>query len=146
MELTTMYSGLINYEEDNVIKFVEGLPGFEENRQFLIVLSNDDALPFHYLQSIEDTNLAFLITNPFLFVNPYDFEIPDDVVNQLKIKKPSDISIYSMTTIPDDLENTSINLTAPIIVNNANNLARQVILNEYPVFKYFIFQPEGKDE
>jgi flagellar assembly factor FliW len=145
MELKTAHLGIIQYEESNIIAFEEGIPGFEEEKAFIIVLSGDQDLPFHYLQSIRKDDVSFMITNPFIFVNPYDFELPDQVVKQLDIKKASDISIYSIVTIPEDLERTSINLVAPIVVNNMNNKAKQVVLQDYPTFKYFIFKSEGKD-
>jgi flagellar assembly factor FliW len=146
MEIKTKYLGTVAYESENVIRFEDGLPGFEDEKEYIIILSNDEALPFHYLQSLSAEGTSFMITNPFIFVNPYDFELPEEVVSMLNIQKPSEISIYSIVTIPEDLEQTTINLTAPIIVNNTNNKAKQVILHNYPVFKHYIFKTDGKDD
>ncbi|MDK2867132.1 MAG: flagellar assembly factor FliW [Clostridiales bacterium] len=146
MEMKTAHLGTIQYEENNIIVFEDGIPGFEDEKDFIIVLSNDPELPFHYLQSVKREGVSFMITNPFIFVNPYDFELTSEVVEQLEIKKPSDISVYSIVTIPEDLERTSINLVAPVVVNNTNNKAKQVVLQDYPIFKYFIFKADGKDE
>ena len=144
MLIKTAHLGEVEYEEKNVITFSDGLPGFETYNKFIIVLSNDASLPFHFLQSVENEEIAFVITDPFLFINNYDFEISDDVVNKLKITSPGDLSIYSITTIPSKIENTSINLAAPVIVNNTNNMAKQVILSEYADIKHYIFDKNSK--
>ncbi len=144
MLIKTAHLGEVEYEEKNVITFSDGLPGFENYSQFIIVLSNDKALPFHFLQSVENEDIAFVITDPFLFINNYDFEISEDVVKKLQITSPGDLSIYSITTIPSKIENTSINLAAPVIVNNTNNKAKQVILSEYTDVKHFIFEKNNK--
>ena len=144
MLIKTAHLGEVEYEEKNVITFGDGLPGFENYSQFIIVLSNDKALPFHFLQSVENEDIAFVITDPFLFINNYDFEISEDVVKKLEISSPGDLSIYSITTIPSKIENTSINLAAPVIVNNTNNKAKQVILSEYTDVKHFICEKNNK--
>ena len=146
MELKTNHLGTIQYEKENVIHFEEGIPGFEKFKDFLIVLSNDEELPFHFLQSTEDATLSFMITSPFIFANPYDFELSQEDVDFLKIKNADDVSIYSIVTIPDKLEETTINLAAPIVVNNAINQAKQVVIEEIPILKYKIFGQDGKGD
>ncbi|MBF4694504.1 flagellar assembly protein FliW [Fusibacter ferrireducens] len=139
MQIETSHLGVLEYNESNVINFMDGLPGFEDYHKFIIVLSNDAELPFHYLQSVEKDEIAFIITDPFLFVNNYDFNLSEEIVSKLEIESVQDISVYTITTIPDDVEKTSINIAAPCIVNNKNNLAKQVIVPEIPTVKYFIF-------
>lgn len=139
MILSTKHLGEIEYQQENIITFHDGLPGFETQKHFIIVLSSEIDFPFHYLQSIDNENIAFVITNPFLYVPDYDFEVPDDIVHKLSIGDLSELSIYSITTIPDEVENTTINLAAPVVVNNSNNEAAQVILQDNTSLKHLIF-------
>lgn len=131
--------GEIEYKEENIIYFKNGIPGFETHTKFIIVLSGNEELPFHYLQSIENENLAFVITDPFLFAPNYDFEIPDDVVDSMAIENPEDLSIYAIVNIPQEIAQTTMNLAAPLVVNNANNRGCQAILPDRDDIKYKIF-------
>ena len=146
MQITTKHLGEVQFEEANIITFSDGLPGFEEEKEYIIILSGDPELPFHYLQSIKNEDIAFIITNPFLFKENYDFELTDEVVEILKINDPSEISIYAITNIPDSVDKTSINLTAPIVINNTINQGMQIILKDYEFIKYFIFTSDGNEE
>ena len=139
MKLVTKHLGEIEYEQSNIITFGDGLPGFLEEKSFIIVLSGDDSFPFHHLQSTTNPDIAFIITNPFLFVADYDFVVPDEVVSKLGIEDLTDVSIYAITTIPDEVEKTTINCVAPIVVNNTMNVAMQVILQDRIDIKQLIF-------
>ncbi len=75
MRLMTKHLGEIEYEQEAVISFDEGLPGFENVRSFVLILSEDAELPFHYLQSVDNPSIAFVVTSPFLFVGDYDFDL-----------------------------------------------------------------------
>ncbi len=145
MRITSTKLGELQFEVKNVITFKSGLPGFESEKEFIIVLSRDAELPFHYLQSVNNEDVTFVITNPFIFAGQYDFELSEEILSELEIKNSEEISVYAITTIPDNTENTTINLMAPVIVNNTNNFGRQVILSESWATKYYIFQ-NSEDE
>jgi len=147
METMSKHVGKVAYEQENVIYFKEGIPGFETEKEFIIILSSDLNLPFHYLQSINQQNVAFVITDPFLFVDDYDFDVPEEVVTKLEIDSLSDLSVYCITIIPDNIEATSINLAAPLIINHKSKLGKQLILPDHQSkIKYSIFNRERKGE
>ncbi|MDO4800406.1 MAG: flagellar assembly protein FliW [Bacillota bacterium] len=143
MKLITTHIGEIEYAPSAVIRFEEGIPGFESYKEYILVFSEDPALPFHYLQSIERADLALIVTSPFLFVEDYDFELPDEVVNKLDIKSPEELYVYSVVTIPHKVEHATINLTAPIIINTTNHRAKQVILTDIDDVRHPLFLKRG---
>ena len=140
MQLSTIHIGEIEYQVENIIHFNSGIPGFETFTKYIIVLSGNDELPFHYLQSIEDANIAFVITNPFIFAPEYDFELPEEYAEKIKITEPTDLSIYAIVNIPQNVSETTMNLAAPILVNNLANLGCQAILPNRDDIKYKIFK------
>lgn len=129
MTFTTTHLGVLEYEEKDVLTFEEGLPGFQDEKRFIVIYSGDPGLPFHYLQSLSTPELAFVVTDPFLFVENYDFELADETVEKLGIPSSEVLSIFSVVTIPEAVEQATINLVAPVIINNANGKSKQVILN-----------------
>lgn len=143
MIIETEVLGNVEYEEKDIIRFEEGLYGFGDMRDFIIIRYPFEDLPFHYLQSIEDRRLSFVITSPFLFVDNYEFDIEDEVLKSMEIKKVEDIDIYSIAVIPKDLKETTINLRGPLIVNRVNNLARQYAVEEDYPYKYQIFTKDA---
>ena len=52
MKINTINFGEIEIVEDKIILFQEGLPAFEDEEQFVIILNEDEDNPFHFLQSV----------------------------------------------------------------------------------------------
>lgn len=139
MRFQTKHLGEIEYAEEAVITFEEGVPGFEDARQFVLILSNETDLPFHYLQCLDNPEVAFVITSPFLFVDNYDFNLSDSVVEKLDIKSPEELYVYGVVTIPKKVQFSTINLTAPLIINTTNRKGMQVVLDEIDDISHPLF-------
>lgn len=140
MVVNTQLYGEFEYTEADIIVFDEGIPGFIDLKKYVLILNPEEELPFHWLQSIENEKVSFIVTSPFFFVETYDFEIPDSVVTKMEIENPEELAIYSIAVISDNVEESTLNLKAPIIINSTNRKAKQVILNEEYPYKYFLFQ------
>lgn len=140
MKLITDYRGEVEYTEKDIITIEEGMYGFEGDKHFLLIANVEKDLPFHWLQSIDNEKLVFVITDPFLFVEDYDFELDDLTVEQLKINEIEDVGVYTTVVIPENIEEITINLKSPLIINIRSREAKQVVLDgDYP-FKEKIFK------
>jgi flagellar assembly factor FliW len=128
MILYTKFEETIEINESDILHFEHGLPGFEEEKQFVLVPMV--GTPFSTLQSVFTKDLAFFTTNPFLFFKKYNFELPESVQEQLKIKEESDVMVQVILTIKEPLDKTTANLQAPVVINVKENLAKQVVLTE----------------
>ncbi|BEP30207.1 flagellar assembly protein FliW [Helicovermis profundi] len=144
MKIETKFLGEIEFLKEDIIYFEEGLYGFTNMKEFILIINPEPDLPFHWLQSIVDEKLSFIVTSPFLFLDEYDFEVNDSIIEKLNIKTHEDIEIYSITVIPNEVKNTTINLKAPIIINKNNKKAKQLILNEDFPYKHSIFKKVNK--
>lgn len=131
MLVSTLQFGQIKVEEDHIITFPQGLPGFEENRQYVILQSEEDE-PFSFMQSVDNPNLSFVVTNPFLFYPGYEFQLPGSVEEELAITDAQDLTIWSIVTVSSDIEHITINLLAPVIINMTTKTGKQVILHDTP--------------
>ncbi|WLR55542.1 flagellar assembly protein FliW [Mesobacillus subterraneus] len=138
MKINTKYHGEVEVED--ILTFQKGIPGFVEEKQFsLLPLSDDES--YFVLQSVSTPGLAFVLTNPFHFMKEYDFKLEDATVEELNLESEKDVAVYSVLTVQDPFEKTTANLQAPIIINQRNRKAKQVILHDeqyktkHPIFK-----------
>ena len=143
MIIATEHLGNIEYSENDILTFAHGIPGFEDEKQFILIPAEDIEFPFSYLQSVQSADLAFIVTDPFLFVENYDFELSSSDATSLNVKSDedlADISVLSIVTIPNDVDQTTINIMAPIVINHEAKVGRQVLLSEYSDTKFPLFR------
>lgn len=142
MQIETDLFGVITYTESEVITFPDGLYGFEQYKQFLLI--DIAEMPYKSLQSLDSNELAFTVTTPFAFVENYDFEISDYIIDQLSISSIDEMDIYVMIVFAEQLIDSSMNLKAPLVINSVKRIGKQVILNEeYPLKHKFFTHPEA---
>lgn len=141
MKISTIRFGEIEIEESHIFKFALPIIGFNELRDFVILDLNKEGF-FRWLQSVEDPALAFPIVSVFRLDVDYTIDLPDEVVQILKITNPDSLLVMNIASIPqDNPQGTTINLLAPIIFNLDEQLAGQVILSgsgydiSFPLFK-----------
>ncbi len=142
MIVKTDYVGDVEYAEDEVIKFPNGIFGFEDQKEFIIVGELTPDFPFIWLQSIKDPYVVFVLTDPFLFVKDYDFKLSEEIVHTLGTGDVNDVKVFSIVVIPMDSKKTTINLRSPVVINADKRIGEQAILDEDYPYKYFVFNKE----
>lgn len=128
MEVKTKSNGIVNVEEKQLVTFPEGLLGFEQYKNFVLIDSEYE--PFIWLQSTEDSQLAFLMIDPFLICNDYEADIDDLTLKTIGVESPEDIIIMTLVTIPKDGSALTANFLGPVVINKKNKNCMQVILND----------------
>ena len=141
MKINTVRFGDIEIDEKRIFEFVLPIIGFNELKKFIILDLNKDNF-FKWLQSVEDPALAFPIVSVFSMDVDYSIDLPDNVVESLKIKDVESLLVMNVASIPqNNPQGTTINLLAPIVFNVEELLAGQVILSgsgydiSFPLFK-----------
>ena len=129
MKIQTKYHGEVEVAEDTFIHFEKGLPGFSDEKSF-VILPLPEQSSFSILQSVDTAGLAFVVANPYHFFPTYEFAMDEHTVDVLAIEDPSDVSVIVILTIQTPFEQTTANLQAPIIIHVKSNQAKQVILND----------------
>ena len=137
--------GELEIQEDRIFHFADGLPAFEDEREFVILPFDDDS-PYSFLQSVATPELAFLMTVPFVFFPDYEFVLEDDVMAALAIKGSEDMQIYTLVTIPGgNIKEMTANLMAPVVINKKTREAKQVVLDKSQyTTKHRLFPPKGE--
>lgn len=143
MNVDTTRFGRIDFTEDDLVIFSEGLVGFGSRRQFVLI-DHKPGSPFRWLQSTEDGQLAFLVIDPAEYTNDYSPIMPKHAASDLEMLEDTPRLVYTIVTIPSGRpEGMTLNLAAPIVINAATRRAKQIILDDaaYPV-RWRVF-PEG---
>lgn len=122
--------GEIEIDEKQIVHFKEGIPAFEDEHEF-VILPYEEGSPYYFMQSVKSSELAFILTVPFLFFPDYTVEIDDDTIKKLEIKNQDSVEIYTLLTVPNgSVRYMTANLLAPIVINNECMLAKQIILDK----------------
>jgi Uncharacterized protein conserved in bacteria len=108
-------------------KFLKAFLVFENYNDYAILQS--EYPPFMWMQSTEESSLAFLIVDPFLIAEDYELDIDDKALLKIGITQPAEVCVMAIVTIPADGSAVTANLQGPLVINRTNGQCMQVILN-----------------
>ena len=127
MDVRTTRFGVIQIAEDRVITFPKGLLGFPQARRYCLLEPGDDAC-FFWLQSLEDPGLAFVVTDPALFVQDFSVPIRPEQMGELKLARLEDAQVF---VIVNKVETQLTgNLQGPLVINTLTREGEQMVLAE----------------
>ncbi len=129
MKTSTTRFGELEVRKEDILEFPEGILGFESLRKFFIVDPGDSTLIL-WLQSIENSSIAFPIIEPKIFKPDYVAKLLPSDLNSIQLQDTAGAKIYTILTIPSDISKMSANLKAPIVINNQKRMARQIVLQD----------------
>jgi flagellar assembly factor FliW len=126
----TRYFGPVEYNEESVMVFPDGIPAFEQERRFL-ALRQPINEPLVFLQSLANPNLCFA-TLPALSACPgYQLNMAPEDLSALGLQcgQPAigrDVLCLIILSLEENAPPTA-NLLAPIVVNLHTLSGRQAI-------------------
>lgn len=133
--INTTRFGELFYNEEDVIAFPRGVPGFERSHSWALAGEDEDLIK--WLQSLDDPDLALPITTPDVVMPDYNARIPDDEVDLLgEIETSEDLALLCVVSIPAAAYwDMTVNLRAPVLINTKTRKAAQIIVlnEEYPL-------------
>ena len=135
MQIKSTRFGEFEVSEELIVQFPEGLPGFEDQKQFAFLpyTVDEDNSPFAYMQSVQDPDLTLLLADPFLFFKHYSLNLNDEDAAQLGLSDSEETAgVYGVVAVPEKIDQMTVNLVAPIVVNWKEQKGRQIILDRSP--------------
>jgi len=146
MEIITRDFGSITVDESDVFDFPEGVYGFEEDTRFGLFTRVFDDVPFLYLQSIINPVPCFIVFKPEDYYPGYSPILSKEDLETCGARSVNDLVFLLIANIPESVENLSINIKSPIILNSKTKIGHQIILQnpDYSV-RYKPFLIEGKE-
>ena len=128
MKIETKYCGEMTYTTDELIRFPDGLFGFEGVHDFLLIQLEDDAASPYCLQSTEDADLAFIVLDPFQLVPDYAPDLSGEDRARLGDPTGEQIALYAICVLREPMTESTVNLRCPIAINMQTHTAFQVML------------------
>lgn len=147
MQILTKFHGEQTIEADQVWSFPKGLPGFEEEKSFVLLAIEGNEV-FQVLQSTKTEKVAFIVTNPYSMIKEYTFKVDTPTIDLLEIQEERDVFVLSVLSLKEPFEASTINLQAPLIFQAMTKKAKQMILNDarYSMRHPIGSQPATKEE
>ncbi|MEG0898782.1 MAG: flagellar assembly protein FliW [Oscillospiraceae bacterium] len=140
MKILTRDFGEFEIEKNDIISFPAGLYAFEEEHEFVII-SQDELPDVYWLQSVNNSDLCFILFNPQQLLEQYTPIYQLSTLETIDAKSNSDLKYFVIGVIKEDFSLSTVNLKSPIVVNQDNNKALQIICEnedysvKYPLVK-----------
>ncbi|MFN8615189.1 MAG: flagellar assembly protein FliW [Vampirovibrionales bacterium] len=142
--IQTSRFGPITVDDAGILSFVSPILGFDELTDYVLLDHADDS-PFKWLQSLQAPELAFVVTNPKFFNIDYEFELPEDFCQLLELTQAEDAVVLTIVNIPaDNPKAMTANLLGPVVVNQSNRKAMQVVLSDVPLAPKPLYSPKNR--
>ena len=142
MKANTRMFGAIDIADDKIITMDKGMIGFPELTHFALIFDEEKknkAFKIMWLQSMDDGDIAFPVTDPIYLIEDYNPSVNEEIIAPLGIFREESVFVLVTVTVPKRVEDFSVNLKAPIVINTDTNKGAQIITeDDYPV-KYKIY-------
>ncbi|MBN1302508.1 MAG: flagellar assembly protein FliW [Melioribacteraceae bacterium] len=113
MKIQTKQFGEIEFDENLIIKFDAGIFGFEEYSKYLLIKTDNEL--FYWLNSVEEPEVAFPLIGIRILDDEYPFEDNGEP--------------FGIVTLNSDPSKITVNLKAPIYINQDKKVGEQRILD-----------------
>ena len=142
MKIKTRIFGEIDIEDTKIITLEKGMIGFPKLTRFALIYDEekkDKGFQIAWLQSMDDGDIAFPVTDPFYVMKEYNPSVSEEILAPLGELTEENVYVLVTVTVPKKVEDFSVNLKAPIVINSDTNKGLQTITeSDYPV-KYKIY-------
>lgn len=117
--------GELVVEEDKIIYFPEGIPGFPELKRYILMDYKDTELK--WLQAVDAPDIAFIVAPPYVVTKNYNIKIDDKTKEFLELNNDNDLCVLIILRVEN--ETVRANLAGPLLINSANKKALQAIVD-----------------
>ena len=129
MKLQTKYFGEIEYDADDCFSFPNGLYGFEEEKEFLLIPFEGSQSSLMCLQSTITPSLAFILMDPFSLKPGYSPVLQSAELTALDSKQNDELCYYVMCVVKQPISESTLNFKCPVVINPDTRVSMQVILD-----------------
>jgi flagellar assembly factor FliW len=140
MLVTTSRFGRVDMRPDDVLLFPNGVLGLEDCRHWVLLAdAHNEALG--WLQSLTRQDVAFAVVSPRRYISDFQLRVSRSELTILSLEDLNSAQVLAI--VGKNEEGITLNLRAPLVINEERRIGRQVIAsNELPV--QFSLAPEQK--
>ena len=142
MRAITRLFGEIDIEEDKIITLDKGMVGLPEYRKFALIFDEEKGIEkssIMWFQSMDDPETAFPVMQPNTVKPDYNPTVSEEQLSSLGDLNDENLYVLVTLTASANIEDTTVNLKAPIVINTETKKGCQIIIeDDYPI-KYKIY-------
>jgi flagellar assembly factor FliW len=115
--------------------FPEGLLGFPTYQHFVLSRyqpEDGSPSPFYLLQT-KEVEVYFPLIAPQWIMPQYQLSVPKAVLAKLEAKTIADLIVLTIVTLRKRVEEATVNLQGPLLLNPVTYLGLQLVVERYPV-------------
>lgn len=127
MILQTTRFGPVEVDEGRLIGFPAGLLGFSNARTFAL-LQPDERGVFFWLQSGENPDLAFVVTDPALWTDDFNVPLRPEQAAEIGAADPRDVQTFVIVNRRGGV--LTANMQGPLVISTVTRRGVQVVLAE----------------
>lgn len=120
---------VIEVDPQSIITFPRGIPPFDDCQRYKLFHEEGTASIF-WLQSLDDADVLFSVTDPDLLKVSYEVSLSDEEQSLLQIGEGDELML-AVIVYKDSEEPLKINTRGPIILNLSKRLGLQKLLQEF---------------
>jgi len=145
MKVNTRIFGEIEIGEEKIIDFSWGLLGFPNMNKFTLLHDKDKKeVALWYLQSLDTPEFAIPMVDPLTVKQDYNPAVKEDAIEPVEPLTNKNMLMLVSVTVPEKIEDMTVNLNAPFLINTDTHKGVQVEIAEnseeytvkYPVYDY----------
>jgi flagellar assembly factor FliW len=128
MKIKSRHLGEIETSHPSILHLPEGLLGYEGHQSYCL-LALEEYLPFRWLVSAADPDLAFVVSSPEYFIEePYPLTLGGSDAELLDLRASDALEVYVLVSPAESGGVITADLKGPLVVNARTRLAKQVLL------------------
>ena len=127
MLIQTSRFGELEVEQARMIRFDEGILGFPKQKEYALIQTSAES-GFYWLQSVDTPELAFVVSDPRLFVPDYQVPAKVEELEGIGLSEPEKAQVFTIVNKSGDM--LTGNFQGPLIVNVENRQAKQLVLSD----------------
>ncbi len=127
MRVRTTRFGEVEVDASRLLVFPLGLLGFSRFRTF-VLLQPDERGVFYWLQSVEDPELAFVVTEPTAWRPEYQVPMRANELADLGLEDIAEATCFAIVNRRDGA--ITANLQGPLVINPATRTGMQIVMSD----------------
>jgi len=127
MLINTSRFGEVDVDQTRIITFPKGVLGFPKYKQYVLIEAGEESY-FWWLQSIEIPDLAFVVTDPSMFVPTYKVPLKPEQMQEMGLESLDDAQVFVIVNKRDQV--LTGNLQGPLVVHCGKRVGVQLVLSD----------------
>lgn len=141
MKADTRLFGEIEISDEKLIRFESGIIGFPDLKNFALIFDEEKGVEtaIMWLQSMDEPSFAMPVLKPTDLISEYAPSVKEELIAPLGDLTPESTFLLVTVTVPKEIEQMSVNLKAPFIINNVSRKGSQIIVDDEMEVKFRIY-------